>query len=145
MRLQLPRAHQATVAVLAASVMIVLTGAFVSSRLEEPGPSVCNREAAGSPSLMFGVDSVAALRERIPSWLKTPELDAAEGPLTVVIFEGPHQAIAYYPPFQPDAPEPATSFENVVCVVRGGIDNYYPWVDLSGLNLDGLSIDRLSP
>ena len=126
---------------------VLLTGAVGAT----PGAlvsSTCNRQAAGDPSIEFQVESVTALEERIPEWGLAPELDRVSGPLTVVIFEGPHLAIPVYGVgLTRDDEEPAEAlvFDDVVCVVRGGIENYYSEVDLIGVDLAGLSAERFEP
>jgi hypothetical protein len=74
-----------------------------------------------------------------------PELDAISEPVQAVVFLGPHHSVPVLLAPEPggDRPAAATTIANVVCVVApSGEELYYADVDLTGLNLDGLVVDR---
>lgn len=88
----------------------------------------------------FDVPDGPSIEEFLPELVATtPEITDPsgplhEGPLHVVVFAGPHQAVPMYPPvpvegdFEPYIPV------DVVCVVRSDGDPwYFSGVDLSGL------------
>lgn len=134
--------RRAALAVIAPLALVGVVAAGVSAAND--GPGTCNRNLAGTASVEFDVLDVAELRIRIPKLGLAPELDAAKGPFSLVVFEGPHGAVPIYPALLGNGddmvlPDP----EQVVCVVEpNGTENYYSDVDLTGLNLDGLSVDR---
>lgn len=138
------RRRQAAVAVLVPIALIGVVAAGVSAA--NTGPENCNRNLAGTASVEFQVPSVPELRSRIPKFGLAPELDAAKGPFSLVVFEGPNEAVPIYPALLGNGegaaiPDPV----QVVCVVEpNGTENYYSDVDSAGLNLGGLSVDRLS-
>lgn len=129
----------------ALAVILPLSLATVAvSVAADPSPGTCNRNVAGVPSTEFQLPNVGALRTRIPRFGLAPELDAVGGPFTVVVFEGSHQAVPIFPPLQTGPAAPILP-NNVLCVVEpSGVENYYSGVDFDGLNLEGLSLDRLS-
>ena len=137
-------ARRRAVVALLAGALAVAAGVAIATAVVPPaaGQDTCARNEAGSPSTAFDLPSVAALRDRLPTFGKTPELDAVPGPIQVVAFEGPHQAIPVFPPPDPNRKGPIV-FNNVLCVVDAkGIPNYYVDVDMTNLNLEGLTLDR---
>jgi hypothetical protein len=138
------RRRRAALTVIIPLALVALVAAGFSAA--NPGPGTCNRNLAGAASVEFQVSNVVELRTRIPMFGQAPELDAAKGPFSLVVFEGPHEAVPIYPALMGSGesmviPEP----DKIVCVVEpNGIENYYGDVDLNGLNLDGLSVDRVS-
>ena len=91
------------------------------------------------------MSTVAELRQRIPLFGLAPELDTAKGPFSLVVFEGSHEAVPIYPALLGNGDMAIPDPVQVVCVIEpNGTENYYSDVDLAGLNLEGLSVDRLS-
>ncbi|MGI8659189.1 MAG: hypothetical protein ACR2K4_10565 [Candidatus Limnocylindria bacterium] len=79
------------------------------------------------------MSTVAELRQRIPLGL-APELDAAKTPFSVVVFEGPHEAVPIYPALLGNGNMAIPDPVQVVCVIEpDGTENYYSDVDLAGL------------
>jgi hypothetical protein len=78
----------------AASVAAVATVVAVAAANggELPG-ELCGGHDAGAATLSFVVESGAALHERLPHLGITPELDMGDGPLSVVVFEAPQNAL----------------------------------------------------
>lgn len=121
---------------LAANAAVLQTGS--------EGSGACNRNIAGAESLAFTLPDGDAVFERIPRLGISPELNGIPGPITVVLFEGAHEAVPVFPPLREgnQTTDPFV-FENVVCVVTStGEEHYYINVDRTGLNLDGLAVDR---
>lgn len=84
------RPWRRVVIALLASTVAVAAGVTIATAVapQATGPDTCARNEAGSPSVAFDLPSVAALRDRLPNFGKTPELDAVPGPIEVVGFEG---------------------------------------------------------
>jgi hypothetical protein len=129
--------------------LVILAGvAAAAVTAEVATPGACNRNVANAPSILFTVANGSALWDHLPRLGTSPELTVIDEPITVVLFEGPHQAVPLFPPLQAGNIEsaPPFVFNDVVCVVTpSGEEFYYYDVDRTGLNLDGLQVDRLSP
>jgi hypothetical protein len=132
-------------AVAVAATAALLIGATVNGG--ELDGDLCGRAHAASPSLRFDLESGPAARKHIPGLGSSPELDVAQGPFTVVVFEGPHHAVPLFPPLQQaDNTRGPTVLDRVMCVVTSdGVENYYFDVDLSGVDVAELAVDRREP
>lgn len=109
--------------------------------IAEPTRGTCNRNVSEAASMQFRVADVRELREVLPKLLLTPELEGIDG-LEVVIFQGTHRAVPVYGGLRTELAEQG-AFDRVVCVVTPkGEENYYSGVDLSGLDLTGITVDR---
>lgn len=139
----MPRRFQPVIAL--AAVMTVAVFAAVAVGAAEPGPGTCNRNTAKAASVEFTVPNGKAVREQVPLLGKAPELDAISEPIDVVVFNGPHHSVPLFPGLQQGEESSAAPpvFNNVVCVLApSGEEMYYFDVDLAGLRLDGLVVDR---
>ena len=132
-------------AVMVAAIAVVVLVATVSGGVRDG--DVCARDEAGSSSVSFDLESGLAVRKHIPGLGISPELDVAQGPVTVVVFEGPHHAVPFFPPLQQgDNTLAPAALDRVVCVVTAdGVENYYFDVDISNLDAKGLALDRRDP
>jgi hypothetical protein len=139
-------ARAATVGTLTA-VLALVAGAVVVMNMAPGSPGPCNRESAGSSSVAFELPNGPSLWERIPKMGRAPELESVDDPITVVVFEGPHRAVPIVPRLQVGQHSaPPMVLNNVVCVVSpGGEELYYTDVDMTGLDLGGLTLDRRDP
>jgi hypothetical protein len=131
------------------AVMLAATAVAAIGEIEKD-PGVCSRNTAGTPSTEFVLDGGDDVWDHVPGLLISPELEGLEGPITVVVFDGPHQSIPYFGGVQEDSDEDVELtppiFNNILCVVTPKGDAiYYADVDFSGMNLDGLDLDRLEP
>lgn len=142
----LPR-RAAVVGILAGGLALA-AGAVIAADLAPGDPGTCNRGTAGAASVAFELADGPDLWNRIPNMGRAPELESVQGQITVVVFEGPHRSVPIVGQLQPrgQAVAEAPSFNNVVCVVSpSGEEAYYVDVNLSGLNLSGLAVDRRDP
>lgn len=139
-----PALVMVTALLVTVSAAVAVSAAPTEEQLTEPG--VCNRNTALASSLQFTVPSGAAVWAHIPLLGITPELEAINDPVTVVVFEGPHHAVPVFPALREGNYSIApTALEDVVCVLAPtGEEMYYYGVDTSVLNLEGVTVDRKS-
>lgn len=131
--------------------LALAAGAVVAVNAVPGDPGICNRETAGSASLAFQLADGPSLWDRLPNMGRAPELESVKEPITVVVFEGQHRSIpivgggGQIQPQGQDASE-APVFNDVVCVIApSGEVLYYVDIDMSGLNLDDLAVERRDP
>lgn len=134
-------------------VAVVLIGLATSAAMgiavaagvgADPRAGLCNRTDAGAASVAFDLPRGADVRARIPRFGLAPELDAMGGPVTVVVFEGRHNAVPIFGGIHARASD--TGYDNVVCVVSpSGEELYYSDVDRAGMNIADLAVDRVAP
>jgi hypothetical protein len=135
----------AGIIVLASGIALASAMAVGAAVSQPAAPGVCNRSIAGSGSVSFTLNSGRAVWQRVPRLGTAPELESAAGPVTVVVFDGAHVAVPVLPALQQgDRTEKPYVYENVVCVLLpSGEELYYYNVDKTGLDLSGLSLERL--
>ena len=97
-----------------------------------PGNIVAIRPLKDGVIADFEVKEGRLVREFIPRFGIAPELDALDGPLRILVFNGDHKAVPVFGQLQTgDAQQ--TTFRNVVCVSTPTDEWYYYDVDLTGV------------
>lgn len=90
------RPRQYVVLIGALVILAGVAAAAVTAEVVTPG--ACNRNVAKAPSILFTVANGPALWDHLPRLGTSPELTVIDEPITVVLFEGPHQAVPLFPP-----------------------------------------------
>jgi hypothetical protein len=132
---------------IAGTAAVLVVGVVFATAASGQVADACHRDAAEAPCLQVTLPNGTTVRHVIPNFGVAPELDAVEAPVTVVIFEGPHRAVPVLPALQPSTTSAGSSVVNGVLCVRVplGEELYYADVDLTGMDLSRIAVDRRDP